>query len=69
MYFGHFAVGMAIKAKYQNVPLLPIILGAGFLDVINGILVAIGIEKVTPNLLALPYLYFDLTLLIGIIPC
>ncbi|OTG61661.1 hypothetical protein B9T29_10915 [Acinetobacter sp. ANC 3903] len=61
MYFGHFAVGMAIKAKYQDVPLLPIILGAGFLDVINGILVAIGIEKVTPNLLALPYLYFDLT--------
>ena len=61
MYFGHFAVGMAIKAKYQDVPLLPIILGAGFLDVINGILVAIGIEKVTANLQALPYLYFDLT--------
>jgi hypothetical protein len=40
---------------------LSIILGAGFLDVINGILVAIGIEKVTPNLLALAYLYFDLT--------
>lgn len=61
MYFGHFAVGMALKAKYRDVPLLPIILGAGFLDIINGTLVAIGIEKVTPNLQALPYLYFDLT--------
>ena len=61
MYFGHFAVGIALKAKFKDVPLLPIILGAGFLDVINGTLVAIGIEKVTPNLQALPYLYFDLT--------
>ena len=61
MYFGHFAVGMALKAKYRDVPLVPIILGAGFLDLINGILVAIGIEKVTPNVQALPYLYFDLT--------
>ena len=61
MYFGHFAVGMALKAKYRDVPLIPIILGAGFLDVINGVLVAVGIEKVTPNLEALPYLYFDLT--------
>lgn len=61
MYFGHFAVGMALKAKYKEIPLVPIILGAGFLDVINGILVAIGVEKVTPNLKTLPYLYFDLT--------
>ena len=61
MYFGHFAVAMALKAKYRDVPLVPIILGAGFLDLINGTLVAIGIEKVTPNLNALPYLYFDLT--------
>ena len=61
MYFGHFAVGMALKAKYRDVPLVPIMLGAGFLDVINGTLVALGIEKVTPNLHALPYLYFDLT--------
>ena len=61
MYFGHFAVGMALKAKYRDVPLFPILLGAGFLDVINGILVAVGIEKVSPNLQALPYLYFDLT--------
>jgi hypothetical protein len=60
MYFGHFAVGMALKAKYRDIPLIPIILGAGFLDIINGILVVIGIEKVTPNLQALPYLYFDL---------
>lgn len=61
MYFGHFAVGMALKAKYQDTPVLPLILGAGFLDLINGTLVAIGIEKVSPNLNALPYLYFDLT--------
>ena len=61
MYFGHFAVAMALKAKYRDVPLVPIVLGAGFLDLINGTLVAIGIEKVTPNLQALPYLYFDLT--------
>lgn len=61
MYFGHFAVGMALKAKYPQTPVLPVILGAGFLDLINGTLVATGIEKVTPNLDALPYLYFDLT--------
>ncbi len=61
MYFGHFAVSMALKAKYQDVPVLPVLLGAGFLDIINGALVVIGIEKVTPNLNALPYLYFDLT--------
>ncbi len=61
MYFGHFAVGMALKAKYRDVPLIPIILGAGFLDIINGTLVAVGIEKVTAKLNALPYLYFDLT--------
>lgn len=61
MYFGHFAVAMALKAKYQTVPVFPVLLGAGFLDMINGALVVLGVEKVTPNLSALPYLYFDLT--------
>lgn len=36
-------------------------LGVGLLDIINGLFIIAGIDTVTPNLLALPYLYFDLT--------
>lgn len=61
MYVGHFAIGMALKAKYPDVPALPILLGVGFLDILDGIFIMAGWDRVTPNLLALPYLFFDLT--------
>lgn len=60
MYFGHFAAAAAIKAKRPEVPMFPIVMGAGFLDLIDGFLIFSGINKVTPNTAALPYLYFDM---------
>lgn len=61
MYVGHFAIGVAIKAAAPKVKTLPIMLGVGFLDIVNGLLVIAGIDRVTPNLAAGPYLFFDLT--------
>ncbi|PXW86765.1 hypothetical protein C8R34_11338 [Nitrosomonas sp. Nm84] len=61
MYVGHFAIGMALKARYPDVPTPPILLGVVFLDILAGIFIVLGWNQVTPNLQALPYLYFDLT--------
>lgn len=61
MYVGHFAVGMALKSLRPQVPALPILLGVGLMDIVDGILVMTGADRVTPNLSSGPYLYFDLT--------
>lgn len=61
MYVGHFAIGIALKAKYPDVPTLPLLLGVGFIDILDGIFIMLGWDQVTPNLLALPYLFFELT--------
>lgn len=61
MYVGHFAIGLAMKAYAPKAKPLPIILGVGFLDVIDGLLIMLGADRVTPNLHAGPYLFFDLT--------
>lgn len=61
MYVGHFALGLAIKARYPDVPTLPIMLGVGFLDIVDGIFILVGFDRVTANLLSGPYLFFDLT--------
>ena len=61
MYIGHFAIGLALKARYPEVPALPIVLGAGFLDILDGLFIVVGWDRVTPNLLAGPYLFFDNT--------
>ena len=61
MYVGHFAIGLALKARYPAVPALPIVLGAGFLDILDGIFIVLGWDRVTANLLAGPYLFFDNT--------
>jgi len=61
MYVGHFAIGMAIKARCPEIPALPIMLGVGFIDILDGLLVMAGINRVTPNLASGPYLFFDLT--------
>ena len=61
MYVGHFAIGLALKAKFPKTPTLPLMLGVGFLDLLDGIFIVLGFNTVTPNLLAGPYLFFDLT--------
>lgn len=60
MYLGHFAIGFALKALMPSINSLPILMGVGFLDVIDGILIFLGIEKTSPNLAAGPYLFFNL---------
>ncbi len=47
MYAGHFAAALAIKAKEPRAPGWALFLGVGFLDVLFGIFVMLGIEKVT----------------------
>lgn len=61
MYFGHYAVAAAIKAKEPDIPTAPLLVGTGILDMLNGIFIMGGFDMVTPNLKALPYLFFDLT--------
>ncbi|WP_166143351.1 hypothetical protein [Methylosinus sp. RM1] len=61
MYVGHFALGLLIIAKAPRVKPLPILLGVGLLDIVNGLAVMTAIDHVTPNLASGPYLYFDLT--------
>ncbi len=61
MYFGHFAIGVALKACQPKVSVWPIMIGVGLIDILNGIFIIAGLDIVTPDLKALPYLYFDLT--------
>jgi len=61
MYIGHLAIGMAMKSASPKTPTLPIMLGVGFMDIVNGLFVMAGVDRVTPNLNSGPYLYFDLT--------
>jgi hypothetical protein len=61
MFVGHFAIGMAVKAKCPGIKAFPILLGVGFLDIVDGMLIVLGIDRVTPDLKAGPYLFYDLT--------
>ena len=61
MYFGHYAVAAAVKAKEPDIPAAPLLFGTGILDILNGLFIMGGFDKVTANLNALPYLFFDLT--------
>jgi hypothetical protein len=56
MVVGHFAIGLAIKAKKPEVPAIPIMIGVGFLDIVCGFLLLAGLDRVTPNLSRGPYL-------------
>jgi len=47
MYAGHFAAGLAMKAAEPRVPTWVLLLGVGFVDVLFGIFVLLGIERVT----------------------
>ena len=61
MYFGHYAVAAAVKAKNPDIPVTPLLFGTGVLDILNGLFIVGGLDKVTANLEASPYLFFDLT--------
>jgi hypothetical protein len=61
MYVGHVAIGLAIKARYPKIPAIPIMMGVGFLDVLDGIFIILGFNTITANLNSGPYLFFDLT--------
>lgn len=47
MYAGHFAAGLALKAKEPAAPMWGILVGVGFLDLLFGPFVLVGLEQVT----------------------
>lgn len=47
MYAGHFAAGLALKAKVPRAPTWGILLGVGFLDLLFGPFVIMGLERVS----------------------
>jgi hypothetical protein len=61
MYAGHFAIGMALRARTPKLPALPILIGVAVLDILNGIFIIAGWDRVTPNPRRGPYLFFDLS--------
>lgn len=60
MYAGHFAIGLALQSRTPRQPAWPILLGVGLLDMLNGLFIVLGLDQVSPDLAAGPYLYFDL---------
>ena len=46
---GHFAAGLALSARFRRVPPIAIFVGVGFVDLIDGALVAAGVERVKPT--------------------
>lgn len=57
---GHLAVGLAITAFSPRTPALPIMVGVGVIDIVDGALTVLGVDRIVPNLAAGPYLFFDL---------
>lgn len=47
MYAGHFAAGLALKARAPEAPTWGILLGVGFLDLLFGPFVLLGLEQVS----------------------
>jgi hypothetical protein len=47
VYAGHFALGLALKARSPRTPTWAILLGTGLLDVLFGLFVLLGIERTT----------------------
>lgn len=60
MFVGHLAVGLAIKALSPRTSALPIMVGVGVIDIVDGALTVLGVDTIAPNLAAGPYLFFDL---------
>jgi membrane-bound metal-dependent hydrolase YbcI (DUF457 family) len=49
MYAGHFAAGLALKAREPRAPTWAVMVGVGLLDLLFPIFVLTGIERVTPT--------------------
>ena len=47
MYAGHFAAGLAIKAVQPRAPTWAVLFAVGFLDVLFGVFVLLGVERMT----------------------
>jgi len=47
MYAGHFAMGLALKARRPEAPTWGLLIGTGLLDLLFGPLVLLGVERVT----------------------
>jgi hypothetical protein len=60
MYVGHIASGLLLAAVFPTVPTKAIILGVGWLDIVDGLFTLVGINHVRPDLSAGPYLFFEL---------
>ena len=72
MYAGHFAAGLAIKARKPDAPTAGLVTGAVFLDLLFAVLVMAGIERVrmTPGVspgFALDYIDWSHSLLMAIV--
>lgn len=72
MYAGHFAAGLAIKARVPEAPTWGLILGVGVLDVLFGPFVLLGIERatVTPGIspgFSLDYIDWSHSLLMSLL--
>lgn len=72
MYAGHFAVGLAIKARVPQAPTAAILAGVGFLDLLFGPFVLLGIERIhaTPGIppgFALDYIDWSHSLLMALV--
>ncbi|HEY1818251.1 MAG TPA: hypothetical protein VGG74_38180 [Kofleriaceae bacterium] len=49
MYAGHFAAGLAIRAREPRVPIATALLATGWLDIVHGVLVLVGVEHARPD--------------------
>ena len=60
MYAGHFAIAAVLKARFSQVPATAVVGGAVFMDVLYAVLLLSGVDRISPDLQAGPYLYFRL---------
>jgi hypothetical protein len=51
MYAGHLAAGLLIKSDTPKLKAWPILLGVGWMDILDGIFIILGANTVTPNLM------------------
>src|SRR6266852_2871332 len=49
MYAGHFAAALALKARQPRAPTWALLVGVALLDLLFGLFVPLGIERVTPT--------------------
>lgn len=60
MYTGHIGAALFALSLSEQIPVLPTLLATAWLDLLDGLFMALGISRATPNPLAGPYLFADL---------